>query len=155
MKKPDTCLGCPWYGAGEGFVPDELPDGRRAKVVFIYQNPGETEEFQARPMIGTTGQMFRGRFVARHLPDVPVGHANVLKCRATDAGGRRTNQMPQIRSHEWEEVKRHCQPYLEQTLARAPEAILVPMGEYAAEAVTGLKAKSMLHLRGTVLYGDE
>ncbi len=148
IPKPDDCKDCPWWGDGEGFVPDEVvPD---AQVVFCAQNPGEVEEIQGRPLVGPTGQMFRGRFVARHLPDVRAAYANILKCRQQTAHGR-TNAMPPKGSRVWQGIVDHCRPYLETTLSRCPGAILVPMGEHAALALTGLRAKAMLHLRGTLL----
>ena len=148
MKKPERCQGCLWYGDGEGFVPDE---GEKAEVLFIAQNPGETEETQARPLIGVTGQMFRGRFVGKHFPGVKVAYANVLKCRGANEAGVKTNAMPPVWGRVWGELRDHCQTYLEETLAKNPKAVLVPMGEYAAEAVTGMRAKTMIHLRGTVV----
>lgn len=165
MDKPEHCkrCQCPWFDDGAGFVPDstattvlgavssrDASGDAAVRVLFICQNPGDVEQTQATPLVGVTGQMFRGRFVGKHLPGVPVGYANVLKCRGRDAAGRHTNVMPQLNSKLWQELKTCCRPYLDETIARCPNAILVPMGEYAAEAVTGLKAKAMLHLRGTL-----
>lgn len=160
MDKPEHCKPCPWFDDGAGFVPDSTTTGGAVRghdatasvqVLFIAQNPGDVEQLQATPLVGVTGQMFRGRFVGKHLPGVPVGYANVLKCRGRDAAGRHTNVMPPLGSKLWQELKTCCRPYLDETIARCPNAILVPMGEYAAEAVTGLKAKTMLHLRGTLM----
>jgi uracil-DNA glycosylase family 4 len=157
VDKPDRCRECSWYGDGRGFVPDDTAAGNATvldgpiQVLFICQNPGDVEETQARPLVGVTGQMFRGRFVGKWLPGVRVAYANVIKCRGMNKAGVKTNSMPQLHSEEWRVIRDHCRPYLEETLARCPDAVVVPMGEYAAEAVTGLKAKVMLHLRGTVV----
>lgn len=148
VSKPDACLDCPFYGDGAGFVPDEVPVG--ARIVFIAQNPGESEEQQGRPLIGVTGQMFRGRFVGKHLPEVPVAYANIIKCRWQQSG-RRSNNLPPLGSTLWRSAVTQCSGYLKATLEACPDAIVVPMGEHAALAVTGLKAKAMLHLRGTML----
>ena len=148
ILKPDACLGCPFYGDGSGFVPDEIAPA--SKVVLVCQNPGEVEEIQGRPLVGPTGQMLRGRFVARHLPGVPVTYANIVKCR-WQQGERRSNNLPPLGSHLWRSVVEHCSGYLKQTLVACPDAIVVPMGEHAALALTGLKAKAMLHLRGTLV----
>jgi DNA polymerase len=147
-RKPTGCEGCPFYGDGEGFVDDEVP--ANAQVIFIAQNPGEGEEVQARPLVGVTGQMFRGRFVGKHLPGMSVGYANIVKCRMQQSG-RRSNNLPPLGSGLWKDVVAHCRQYLDVSLAKAPKAILVPLGEHAALALTGLKAKAMLHLRGTLL----
>lgn|SRR5512146_126625 len=149
IPKPDHCRGCRWYGDGQGFVPDEIDED--AQVVFVYQNPGQTEEIQGRPMIGKTGQMFRARFVKKHLPSVKIAHANVLKCRFTEPDGKKSNKMPKKDSKDWWEIVAHCAPYLAETLKKCGRAIVVPMGEHAALALTRRRAKSMLHLRGTVV----
>lgn len=149
QPKPDDCIGCSWYGDGEGFVPDEVVPGSQA--VFVCQNPGESEEAQGKPLVGKTGQMFRGRFVKKHLDGVPVSYANVIKCRHQSADGRRSNSMPTKGGKEWQEIVARCRPYLDKTLAKVPGAVVVPMGEHAALALTGIRAKAMLHLRGTVV----
>ena len=148
LHKPAACIGCPFYGDGHGFVPDEIGPG--TKVVFVAQNPGEVEEVQGRPLVGPTGQMFRGRFVGRHLPGVPVTYANIVKCR-WQQNGRRSNNLPPMGSGLWHSVVTQCSGYLKKTLEACPGAIVVPMGEHAALAVTGLKAKAMLHLRGSLI----
>ena len=140
------------WGDGLGFTPDEVPAG--AQVLFVAQNPGETEEIQGRPLIGVTGQLLRRQLVPRYLGDMVVGYGNMLKCRAQDAVGRHTNTLPAAGSAEWQAAVRHCWPYLEATLARVPEALVVPMGDHAIRAFTGLRGK-VLHLRGTLVRGWE
>ena len=153
MKKPDSCRACPWYGDGEGYCPDEVPP--RAEVIFVCQNPGETEEVQARPLVGMTGQILRHQFVARHLTGHKMGYANIVKCRR-QVEGRRSNDLPPIHTQEWREIVTYCRPALDESLARAPEAIVVLMGEHAVAARTDLLARrgkkpKMLHLRGTFI----
>jgi len=152
LPKPPDCIGCPFYGDGQGFVPDEIAS--ESKVIFVCQNPDEVEEVQGRPLVGPTGQMLRGRFVAQHLPGLPVSYANIVKCRGQQ-GGRRTNNLPPLGSGLWRSVVEQCSGYLKKTLEACPNAIVVPMGEHAALALTGLKAKAMLHLRGTLLVNDD
>ena len=157
LPKPDDCIGCPFYGDGRGFVPDELPESP-AQVVFVCQNPGEVEEVQGRPLVGPTGQMLRTRFVARHLPGVLVTYANIVKCRVLltrDGKTFHSNNLPPLGSPLWRRVVEQCSGYLKKTLEACPNAIVVPMGEHAALALTGRKAKAMLHLRGTLLVNDD
>lgn len=157
LPKPESCRSCPWYGDGQGYCPDEIPEG--CQVVLLAQNPGETEEFQGRPLIGTTGQIMRQQFVSRHLAGRRVGYANVVKCRRQGEGGRRSNELPRLWTSEWRAVMAACRPALEATLARLNEdAIVVPMGEHAIAVMTelmapGRKKPPVLHLRGT-LVGD-
>ena len=149
MVKPETCRPCPWFNDGQGFVPDEIPTN--AQVVFVAHVPGEVEEVQARPQVGVTGQIFKGRFVGKHLPGIPCGYANVVKCRATNEAGQHTNKVPPVWSQEWRTVAGCCEQYLKESLKQVPGAIVVPMGDHASLAITGMRAKLMLHLRGTVV----
>lgn len=78
--KPDGCLGCPLYGTGRGFVPDEIrPD---AEVLILLQNPGKTEEEEGAPACGKTGQFLNRTYLPlAGLSRDTVSVANVLKCR--------------------------------------------------------------------------
>src|SRR2546427_203478 len=40
--KPPACKGCPFYGDGQGFVPDEYREG--SSVLLLFQGPGADEE---------------------------------------------------------------------------------------------------------------
>lgn len=110
LPKPDACIGCPLYGDGRGFVPDELVDG--AEVLVLAQNPGGDEEkgdrvagyaggrpvYVAdvpRPLIGKTGYELTTTYlpIAGLTRGKDVSLANVLKCRWVK-GGRRTNDLP-------------------------------------------------------------
>lgn len=148
IKKPPSCCPCPMWDNGEGLVPDEVPPG--ALVLLVAQNPGETEEIQGRPLVGVVGQIVRHQLVARHLPDSPVGYCNLLKCRWTNAAGRRVNTLPAAGSEKWQQAVACCRPMLDESLAKAPGALIVPIGAHAIRALTGLVGKS-LHLRGTLL----
>ena len=114
LPKPDSCKGCPLYGDGKGFVPDELVDG--AEVLVLAQNPGANEESGERitfydyagrrrvpvsvavtpaPLLGATGyEMERNYFPQAGLRrGENVSLANVLKCRLI-VNGKRTNDLP-------------------------------------------------------------
>lgn len=93
IPKPPTCHGCPLYGDGQGFVPDEIVPG--ARVAILAQNPGADEEREGRPMVGTTGQMMDREYLP--LAQLERGRnvhvLNVLKCRWVSKG-KRTNDLP-------------------------------------------------------------
>lgn len=110
LKKPEACAGCPMYGDGKGWVPDELVTG--APVLVLAQAPGGDEErgmrvtgFEGRealyepcapaPLIGKTGYVMEHEYfpLAGLERGVNVSLANVLKCRWIK-NGRRTNDMP-------------------------------------------------------------
>lgn len=95
MRKPDTCVGCPLYGDGDGFVPDEIVPGSR--VAVLLQNPGVEEERRAKPAIGPTGDMLNDSFLpqAGLVRGVDVSVCNSLRCRWIDpATGLKTNKLP-------------------------------------------------------------
>ena len=148
LAKPASCAQCPMWGDGAGLVPDEVPLG--ALVLFVLQSPGETEEVQGRPAIGVVGQILRHQLVARHLPDAPVAYCNLLKCRWTNKAGQRVNTLPAAGSKEWQQAVACCRPMLEESLAKAPGALVVPVGAHSILALAGLRGKT-LHLRGSLL----
>lgn len=86
--KPDDCIGCPLYGDGRGFVPDEIVEG--AETLILMQNPGEDEEAQERPAVGKTGQMMNDAYLPRAglIRGKTVSVANVIKCRALEPAPR-------------------------------------------------------------------
>ena len=91
LPKPPSCIGCPLYGDGLGYVPDELVPG--ATTLVLMQNPGEEEEARGRPAVGKSGQAMDEKLLPRAglTRGVNVSVANVLKCRALEpskAGAR-------------------------------------------------------------------
>lgn len=114
LPKPAACQGCPMYGDGLGFVPDEIRDD--AEVFILAQNPGENEEnglkcvdFGPRygsrqtyvteptgpaPLIGPTGFMLEREFLPlAGLSRDKLSLGNLLKCRLV-IKGKRVNTMP-------------------------------------------------------------
>jgi len=110
LKKPDACKGCPLYGDGRGYTPDDLVPG--AKVLVVGQNPGGNEEAGRRivgyndqgqheevkcepgPFLGKIGYQLNTKFLPMAgLEREDVATANILKCRLRQ-GGRRTNKLP-------------------------------------------------------------
>lgn len=81
LQKPYTCKGCPLYGSGFGFVPDELVEG--AEVFVLAQNPGAEEVQQGRPLCGSTGYVMEHDYfpLAGLVRGQNVSLGNVLKCR--------------------------------------------------------------------------
>jgi len=147
LPKPEACKGCPFYGDGKGFVPDEIRDD---KEVFIYaQNPGEDEEkgykvigydgkrpvyeqwVQPAPLLGRTGYVTETQYMkmaSLERKDVSMG--NALRCRY-----KHTNNLPPLQAVEVKEAIKHCH----QAHFKLPKAtkLIVAMGEYALYALTG------------------
>jgi len=109
LKKPSSCQGCPMYGTGEGFVPDQPSSD--PKVIILGQNPGQNEEtghsitsyeegdpvykkVDPQPFIGATGYMLKHTFIPYlNLSTDHISYHNVLKCRWM-RNGRLTNDLP-------------------------------------------------------------
>jgi len=104
LDKPKECLGCPWYGDGKGFCPDEIIPG--AKVNVYLQGPGEQEEQEGKPAIGPTGQVLNQTLLPRAglSRGVDVSVCNALRCR-----WNHTNKLP--RGKELEGAIRQCRQY--------------------------------------------
>ena len=143
LPKPSACQGCPAYGNGLGFVPDEIR--QQSPVVLYGQGPGGDEEAGRRylgggqyepcapaPFTGRTGRMMEQIFLPlAGLTREDVSLANTLRCR-----WGRTNELPPLTKPELRQAIAHC------TRAhwRPPEGVkvYVAMGEYATYALTGL-----------------
>ena len=97
LPKPSSCVGCPLYQSGMGFVPDLV---REARVAILAQNPGANEEVGMRvvgyagvrdpvlepctpqPLIGVTGYLLKTTYLPlAGLKEDEVSYHNVLKCR--------------------------------------------------------------------------
>ena len=150
LPKPVECTGCPLYGDGRGFVPDELVPG--AEVLVLGQNPGADEEKgervvgyaggravyepdRPRPLIGKTGYELSQTYlpIAGLTRGKDVSFANVLKCRAVK-NGRRGNDLPT--GDTLEAAVTHCM----RAHLRIPVGtrLVVAMGALAWKALGGV-----------------
>lgn len=164
IAKPAGCKGCPFYGDGQGFVPDAIVPGR---AVMIYaQNPGEYEEHGRRcvsnvegrwvtelvppqPMIGPTGWTMERRFLPlAGLTRDDVNIANTLRCRV-----KHTNELPPVASVVVREAIQHC---TRAHWAGVPVGtrLIVAEGAYALWALTGEgleRGRTLSAWRGSLL----
>jgi DNA polymerase len=95
-------------------VVGELPPG--ARLLFVGEAPGATEDEQGRPFVGKAGQVLDQALAAAGVPRAEVGVANVLKCRPPG------NRRPQP-----DEIER-CRGWLEAQLGLAAPELVVPLG---------------------------
>lgn len=110
MQKPPGCQGCPFFGNGDGYVPDEITPG--ARVLVLLQNPGAEEEKKGKPAIGATGDLLNETLLPQagltRGRDVSV--ANALRCRYTNpATGVRDNGLPSGKILD--QAIAHCRQY--------------------------------------------
>jgi len=110
----------------------------RARLMFVGEAPGESEDLQGVPFVGRAGALLsdiitKGMGLARS----EVHIANVLKCRP-----------PQNRDPS-EVEKATCTPWLDRQIELVDPEVIVPLGRHAASHVLGTQA-SIGALRGRV-----
>jgi DNA polymerase len=109
-----------------------------ARVLFVGEAPGQSEDEQGVPFVGAAGQLLtdiiqKGMGLAR----AQVYIANVLKCRP-----------PGNRDPEPEE-KALCTPYLDRQIELVDPGVIVALGLHAARHLLGTTL-SLARLRGKV-----
>jgi DNA polymerase len=114
---------------GEGSV--------EAELMFVGEAPGREEDEQGRPFVGAAGRLLTDMIEkGMRLPRQSVYIGNILKCRPP---GNRDPELPEIVS---------CFPYLKQQVSIIKPKVIVALGRYAGNALTGQNL-SMGQLRGT------
>lgn len=113
----------------------ELHQGRQQSVfgqgnpnadwMFIGEAPGAEEDRQGLPFVGPAGQLLDAMLIAIGLAREEVYIANLVKCRP-----------PRNRDPQREELAA-CQSYLDGQLANIKPTIIVALGRFAAQSLTG------------------
>jgi uracil-DNA glycosylase len=109
----------------------------RAKMVFVGEGPGATEDATGRPFVGQAGKLLDDIIEAIGLRRADVYITNVVKCRP-----------PQNRKPLPDEIAA-CMPYLRRQLALLQPKVIVALGGTAGEAMLEVR-KSLGDLRGKV-----
>lgn len=108
-----------------------------ARLMFIGEGPGQTEDETGRPFVGKAGELLTRMIEAIDLRREAVFIANTVKCRP-----------PQNRKPLPDELAA-CWPYLERQIELVGPRVLVALGATAAESMLGVK-RSLTDLRGRV-----
>lgn len=109
----------------------------RAALVFIGEAPGAQEDQQGEPFVGEAGQLLTKMIVAMGWQRKDVYIANILKCRP-----------PGNRNPEPDEIAA-CEPFLHQQLEAIGPRMIVALGKFAAQFLTGKTQAPISALRGT------
>jgi uracil-DNA glycosylase family 4 len=153
LPKPHTCLGCPLYGGGQGFVP---ADGSGSNAVLIVlEAAGEHEEKEGKPLAGRSGFSFMRMLQRAGLKREDFRIHNVLSCRPPDN---------KLRGMGYEAAAiAHCAPNLDATIARMQPRVIVAAGDVAFQRIlpdlyTQLKAHrpsmGLMDARGYVHWSE-
>jgi uracil-DNA glycosylase len=124
------CRGCRLY---EGATQTVFGEGlKKAKVVFVGEQPGDREDREGRPFVGPAGRMFDRALAEAGIDRSDAYVTNVVKhFKYTMRGKRRIHQRPDA-----EEIAA-CRPWLDAELAQVKPQVLVCLGATAAKALLG------------------
>jgi uracil-DNA glycosylase len=129
--KPDTCLGCPLYLHGEGFVVGE--GDINSKIMIVGEAPGKDEAIIGRPFVGGSGRVLTKLMILAGINRWDTYVTNVVKCRPWTNNENKDNRPPTP-----EEVS-FCSQYLIKELRASTANIIVLAGKTALESLTDKK----------------
>lgn len=117
-----------------------------AKLMFIGEGPGKTEDETGRPFVGKAGELLT-KIIEKGLkiPRTNVYIANVVKCRPTiDMKGEKD------RPPEADEVEA-CSPYLVRQIELIKPKIIITLGNPATKFILNTK-EGITKLKGNIYY---
>jgi uracil-DNA glycosylase len=138
-----TCTACPLYKNATQTVFGEGP--KRATMMMIGEQPGDTEDLAGKPFVGPAGKM-----LDRALEEVGIDRREVYVTNAVKhfkwepRGKRRIHQKPSSRDIA------ACRPWMEAELRLVQPSVLVLLGSTAGQAIFG-PAFRVTRERGKVL----
>ncbi|MCP4547746.1 MAG: uracil-DNA glycosylase [bacterium] len=133
----DACRACGLAAGRNCSVPGT--GNPRAKLLFVGEAPGAEEDRQGIPFVGRAGQLLDKILAAIELKREDVHILNILKCRP-----------PENRNPAPVEIEA-CRPFLERQIDEIKPGILVALGLFSAQWLTGQKM-SLTKLRETGPY---
>jgi probable DNA metabolism protein len=140
------CRNCPLWAPATQTVFGEGPE--HASVVFVGEQPGDSEDLKGRPFVGPAGQLFDRALGEAGLDRQKVYVTNAVKhFKFEPRGKRRIHQKPNTG-----EI-RACRPWLTGELAAIRPKLVVALGATAVQSLIG-KATSLRSVRGQVLKTD-
>ncbi len=124
------CTACELYKRGTHTVFGE--GARRARVMFVGEQPGHEEDLAGRPFVGPAGRLLDRALVEAGIDRSTVYVTNVVKhFKWEPRGKRRIHAKPNA-----SEIAA-CRPWLEAELAVVEPSVVVCLGATAAQALLG------------------
>ncbi|MGH9933790.1 MAG: uracil-DNA glycosylase [Nitrososphaerales archaeon] len=111
-----------------------------AKIMFIGEAPGRSEDQQGRPFVGAAGKLLAEALQEAGLSRQDVFITNIVKCRPPN------NRVPK------EEERNTCRPYLERQISLINPKIICILGRTAYESL--LEGGSITSNRGRLVKHD-
>lgn len=135
------CRRCPLWENATQPVPGEGPPD--ARLMFVGEQPGDTEDLSGRPFTGPAGQVFDTALSRAGIDRAQVYVTNAVKhFKFVPRGKRRLHQNP-----DRDEIQ-HCRWWLDLEIQRLTPERIVALGGTALESLTGSR-KDLLKRRGT------
>jgi len=138
-----SCQGCDLYRNAAQAVFGE--GKRRAAIMMVGEQPGDSEDREGRPFVGPAGRMLDRALAEAGIDRDAVYLTNAVKhFKWTPRGKRRIHKNPAA-----EEI-RACRPWLDAEIEAVRPRVVVALGATAAKAIIGPKFK-VTEQRGTVV----
>ena len=138
-----ACRGCDLYKTATQVVFGAGP--KRARVMFVGEQPGDQEDRQGEPFVGPAGALLDKALADAGIPRDQVYVTNAVKhFKWEPRGKRRIHKKPRA-----SEVAA-CRPWLEAELRAVRPEIVVCLGATAAQSLLGATFKLMRE-RGQVV----
>jgi DNA polymerase len=140
------CKGCHLWQVGTQTV---FGAGTRAaEVMFVGEQPGDSEDRAGEPFVGPAGRLLDEALVAAGIDRSTTYVTNAVKHFKWQARGkRRIHQKP-----NWAEMTA-CRPWLEAELAVVQPRVLVLLGATAAQSLLGRQFR-VTQNRGKLVESD-
>jgi uracil-DNA glycosylase len=124
------CKACHLWKLGTQTVFGE--GGRRAKVMFVGEQPGNEEDLQGKPFVGPAGKLFNSALQEAGIDRSQTYVTNVVKhFKWEPRGKRRIHKKPNA------EEMAACRPWLQAEIALIKPDVLVPLGATASQSLLG------------------
>jgi uracil-DNA glycosylase len=124
------CRACDLWKRGTQTVFGE--GGRRAKVMFIGEQPGNEEDLQGKPFVGPAGRLLDEALEQAGIDRRQAYVTNVVKHFKWEARGkRRIHKKPNSTEIE------ACRPWIEAEIATVKPKAIVCLGATAAQSLLG------------------
>jgi uracil-DNA glycosylase family protein len=130
------CKACDLWRTGTQTVFGE--GGRKAKVLFVGEQPGDQEDLAGKPFVGPAGKLLDAALAEAGIDRDTVYVTNAVKHFKWERGeksARRIHKKPN------DSEIRACMPWLEQEIAQLEPSVIVCLGATAAQALLGKSFK--------------
>jgi len=137
----DRCRECPIGALATQAVPGEGP--KRARLMFVGEQPGDQEDLRGRPFVGPAGQLLDRAFRELGWPRDAAYVTNAVKHFKFELRGKR-----RIHKTPAQQEAAACLHWLESEIELVQPEALVALGATAARQVSG-RVVAVMRERGT------